>query len=122
MNKRGPLSSETLAKDSKERAEARLALERDDFKEVVSTAPGRRFMWRLINARCGVTSSSYSSDPYATAFGEGQRGVGIKLLNDMQEVAPEQYVVMLTEALRQQHEDAHVKASAEKSARAETDD
>ena len=65
--------------------------ELDDIKEIASSRGGRRFLWRLFS-QCNVFSTTFSSDPYSTAFNEGQRNIGLIVLNDMMQAAPEKFV------------------------------
>lgn len=82
------------------RREEHLALvraqrERDDFKWVVSTEQGRRFLWDLL-AFTGVYRSSFTGNSQ-TFFNEGRRDVGLRLLGQINEHEPEAYVTMLKE-------------------------
>jgi len=55
-------------------------IEKEDFKNVLSTKSGIRFVAKLIDM-CGVFRTSFSSDPIKTAFMEGQRNIGLYLLD-----------------------------------------
>lgn len=66
-----------------------------DFKWLMSDKRGRRFMWRLLDMtglyRCSFTGNS------TTFFNEGQRNIGLQLMADINEQAPEAYPQMLAE-------------------------
>jgi hypothetical protein len=67
--------------------------ELDDIKSVAGTRSGRRFLWRLL-AMANVFSESFNPDPYTTAYNEGRRIVGLTVLNDLMEAAPEKFISM----------------------------
>lgn len=85
-----------------ERENARLAIreaqriETEDLAWLMQEKAGRRFVWRLLS-EAGVFQSSYSESATETAYREGRRASGLKLLNDTMRVAKEQFVVMLLE-------------------------
>jgi GAF domain-containing protein len=81
-----------------------------DLLAVMSTAPGRRFVWGLIE---GVFAPSYASEALATAYNEGRRSVAIGLMVRCQQDATNQYVQALTEQLADQAADATTRAAAE---------
>lgn len=66
------------------------------LRNLLRTTPGRRWMWQLL-ASCHVFASTFRADPYTTAFGEGERSVGLRLLADVMRVAPEEYPTMAEE-------------------------
>ncbi|HEJ9609025.1 hypothetical protein JEP65_02205 [Proteus mirabilis] len=71
--------------------------EEQQLKEVMSTEAGRAVIWRLISDS-GVFRSSFSNDPYAMAFREGERNYGLKVFNKLHQVCPELYAQMANEA------------------------
>lgn len=94
-----------------EKAEAKAALdlknklrkerEDDDLEQVMNTECGRRFIWKILCAS-GVFHSSFSSDPYSTAFNEGARNKGLELFNNLLSVCPDLYLVMAKEDKEQE--------------------
>lgn len=76
-------------------AEARRK-EIEDLKWLMTHEPGRRFMWRLLEA-AGVYRTSFNNSGSITAFNEGQRNVGLRFLAEIHEHLPERYVQMLKE-------------------------
>lgn len=74
-------------------------LELDDMATILSMPQGRRFIWRYLEA-CGVFRTSFTGDN-ATFYNEGQRNVGLRLLADVNEAAPESYALMLQESRRE---------------------
>lgn len=73
----------------------------NDLKSVMSTEEGRRFMWRLLG-ESNVFGSSFSADPYLTAFKEGCRNFGLQMFEGLHRVCPELYALMADEAAKQQ--------------------
>lgn len=76
--------------------------EDDDLKQVMSVEYGRRFIWKILSAS-GVFHSSFSSDPYSTAFNEGARNKGLELFKNVMSVCPDLYLVMAEEAKEQEN-------------------
>lgn len=67
-----------------------------DISIVLSSVEGRRFYWRLL-CECGVFTSSYTGNN-TTFFNEGRRQIGLMLLNELNDIAPDAYLVMLKES------------------------
>lgn len=58
---------------------------------------GRAWFYDLLNF-CRIFETPYiSGDPYHTAFRCGNANIGLKILSDIQEAAPTDYLVMITE-------------------------
>lgn len=79
-------------------ARERLAQEAEeaDIRRLMSSKWGRRFLWRLMD-QAGVFRLSYAPDALATAFAEGNRNYGLRILNLIHALAPEHYPAMLKE-------------------------
>lgn len=95
---RNPTDLIEQAQDAEREQHAALAKaqrEAEDFKWVVSTEQGRRFIWDLL-AFTGIYRSSFTGNSQ-TFFNEGRRDVGLKVLGMVNEHAPEAYVTMLKE-------------------------
>lgn len=71
------------------------SLETSDFKFIMSSPQGRRFMWRLLD-KAGVFRSSFTGNSQ-TFFLEGQRNIGLVYLLMIQEHCPERYNEMVKE-------------------------
>lgn len=68
----------------------------NDLRFIMDDARGRRFMWELIS-RCGIYRSSYLSGrgvPEAVMFHEGERNIGLEIVNRISAVAPKGYELM----------------------------
>jgi hypothetical protein len=63
---------------------------------IMSVAPGRSWMLDLLE-RCHIFQVSFNGNALASAFAEGERNVGLKLLNDIMSFCPDQYIAMMQE-------------------------
>ena len=59
-----------------------------DVREVLGLPAGTRLYKRLL-ALANTLGASFANDPYSTAYNEGLRQMGIMLLRDANEAAPE---------------------------------
>jgi hypothetical protein len=65
---------------------------------VMDTAPGRAWIYRHL-ADCNIWMQTFlMGSPDGTAFNEGRRSVGLRLLDDIMTCAPERYMTMIAEA------------------------
>lgn len=87
-------------KDQIDKASKKLKTVRDqqveDIRFLLGTPQGRRFFWRYLD-ECGVFKTSFTGNSQ-TFFLEGSRNIGLKLLSDINESAPESYLLMQKEA------------------------
>lgn len=63
---------------------------------IMSVAPGRSWMLERLE-QTHVFSSSFNGNALHMAFAEGERNVGLQLLNDIMVACPDYYVVMMRE-------------------------
>ncbi len=89
-------ADETKVKESGERDKRGRELELADVAGILMTESGRRFYWNLLK-KCGVFESSFTGNN-TTFFNEGQRNIGLQLLNDLNEAYPDAYIKMLQES------------------------
>ena len=80
---------------NKAREKEKFGRERElsDIQHILSTAQGRRFLWRYLET-CGIYRSSFTGSS-ETFYLEGQRNIGLKLLADITEASPESYMLMM---------------------------
>lgn len=64
---------------------------------LMSSPAGRSYIHDHLT-RCHVFSSSFSASSLGMAFSEGERNIGLQILNDVMQFAPDQYVQMMREA------------------------
>jgi hypothetical protein len=70
----------------------------DELLWLMSDAKGRRFVWRLLQGY-GVYQLSYvQGDPAHTAFNEGRRNEGLKLMSQILQHCPARFSEMQKEA------------------------
>lgn len=87
-----------------------------DFRAVVATPEGRRFVWELLSP---AFLASFTGDPLTTAYNEGRRGVANELLARLNDHAPDALVAMLTAAAQARAADeAEDRAAQENAERA----
>lgn len=64
----------------------------------MTTYQGRAWFYDILN-RCYVTRTPFiSGDMYTTAFRCGEHNIGLQLLSDIQDAAPDLYITMIKEA------------------------
>lgn len=81
---------------AKTRERLRAEREANDLRAILATEQGRRFYWNLL-CYCRIFTSSMTGNSQ-TFFHEGMRQVGLKLLADLNDHAPEAYFLMLKES------------------------
>ena len=86
--------AERRERDKHARTTAYLAAE--DMKWLMGSKRGRRITFRVLEGT-GMYRSSFSDKALLTAFNEGQRNVGLMLMAQIHEVAPESYTLMMKE-------------------------
>lgn len=81
-----------------ERAELQALQLENDFKNVLSSASGRRVLQHLLN-HCGTNSATFTQNQAdVSAFREGRRDVGLYLTAQLQ-AHPALYLTFIQEAL-----------------------
>jgi hypothetical protein len=69
-----------------------------DLKAVMADPAGRRFVWRLLEL-AGIYRASFAGEStHATAFNEGQRSGGLRMLSEIFSACPGSYELMVKEA------------------------
>jgi len=88
--------------NNRKRQLANEALARDEFvRESLKTRAGRNYWWSFLE-RCHLFEVSYVQGSFdATAFREGERNIGQRMLADIMRVAPESWIEMMKEHRRQ---------------------
>lgn len=69
--------------------------ELEDIRLMLELPSGRRFIWRQLEV-CGIYKTSMTGNS-STFYNEGMRAVGLALLADIMEAAPESYLQMMKE-------------------------
>ncbi len=68
----------------------------DVLVSVMSTPGGRAWVLDILE-RCSIFATTFTGDALRSAFAEGQRNVGLFVLNDIMQTCPDQYVLMMQE-------------------------
>lgn len=94
----GPASNPEKVK--RKDLEGRMARRQElgDIASILTTEEGRRFYWRVM-VRCGLFKSSFTGNN-TTFFNEGERNIGLMLIADLNEAAPQAYLQMLQESMK----------------------
>lgn len=87
--------------DEKRKEEAKEAKrirrkEIDDIRQILKLPAGRRYLWRMLS-ECGVFRSSFTQNSNQTAFNEGIRNIGLKVLEDINEAESTAFAQMQNE-------------------------
>ncbi len=64
---------------------------------IASTTSGRRYLWEKLEA-CHIFATSYHDSAQRMAFLEGERSVGLQLLNDITRWCPDEFILAMREA------------------------
>lgn len=70
---------------------------KERIKAQLSTRMGRRYVWDILDF-CGIYDTTFRHDTHQTAFAEGARMVGLKLLKELRDVDLDLEHVMIKEA------------------------
>lgn len=87
---------EKQVKKRKTKIQIRKEQDKEDLRSILSSASGRRFMWKLLE-ECGVYKISFTGNSH-TFFNEGKRQIGLRLIEDIFDAAPNAYTEMRMEA------------------------
>jgi hypothetical protein len=66
-----------------------------DIRLILESEQGRRFLWKYLS-KCGVFKSSFTGNSQ-TFFLEGQRNIGLQLMEDIMAADADAYVKMAKE-------------------------
>jgi len=70
---------------------------RDVLAQLLSKPAGRLWLWELLSAAHMFQQSYVPGDPYATAFRDGERNLGLRVLSEAMSVSADDFVLMLKE-------------------------
>jgi len=83
---------------AKQKTESQNDQRLNDVREIMNSVRGRRFYWKLM-VKCGIFQNNFHGEQtHDTAYDLGQRNIGLQLLADVNEAAPEAYLKMLGES------------------------
>lgn len=79
----------------------------EDFKVVMSTVQGRRFIRRVLHDVCGVHRTCFHGPSTNDAFFDlGQRNVGLFVLSEIEEACPEKGLLMNAENIEMKRKES----------------
>jgi hypothetical protein len=97
MNQEAPnAADENQVRERSTKQRSKRLSELEDINWILGSKQGRRFFWRYLGM-CGVFESSFTGNN-TTFFKEGERNIGLRLLSDLNESAPNAYALMQKEA------------------------
>lgn len=73
---------------------------------LMSSLAGRAWVRSILEA-AHVFQTSFSPNPYATAFAEGERNIGLRILGAVVQHCPDQYLAMMREAQEKENGRRH---------------
>lgn len=86
----------SLARKAAKADKERLAQENAVISGIMATPGGRAWMHDYL-AFCAVFGSTYTGEALSSAFQEGRRAVGLRLLADVMRACPDMYIQMMRE-------------------------
>ncbi len=90
-------AQQRAAEEQEKQAKLRADIKADDYRWLMESEKGRRIMWHLLSD-CRVFGSTFHTSAAQAAFNEGQRNVGLWLLDSVMKFCPEQFTRMQDEA------------------------
>lgn len=99
MNDHDPMDvnlQERTKAEAEKRGKAAQQTEADDVIWLMSNKRGRRIIWRQLES-AGVFQLSFNATAMVMAFQEGRRSEGLRVLAQIHQSCPEQYVTMIQE-------------------------
>lgn len=100
------LSEAEMEERQAKRAELARGQYEQDFRDLLSRPAGRRLLLHILEQLAGTFGASFMGGrPEDAIYREGQRSVGIALMQEAQRLEPTDYVHMLLEGLERQAEE-----------------
>lgn len=99
MTKEFNASDETSVKNAKQKEKNRLDTELADIKLLLGKQWGRRIVYKILE-RTGRDRTSFNSDSNVMSFNEGERNIGLWLLDKVVSADRDQYELMQKENLK----------------------
>lgn len=90
-------ADESQVKEARDSERRRANRQSDDIHFLMKHPQGQRFIWRVL-AECGVAKLSFNHSGSITAFNEGARDVGHKVISMLSEAEPTYYPKLMIAA------------------------
>ena len=91
------MAEKSREKKAADREKFRRERELNDIRRICGRAEGRRLIWRIFT-RAHIYETTFTGEALAGSFKEGERNLGLFLLADLMEAAPERLMEMMKEA------------------------
>lgn len=91
-------TSEPLEVNKVRKKAARTRATRLEFVHAAMTTEQGRAWFYDILIRCHVFSTPFDADPYRHSYRAGEANIGLQILSDIQDSAPDQYITMVKES------------------------
>lgn len=92
----------------------------NDMASILETEAGRRTLWRYLMA-AGIFKCSFTGDATTTVFWEGNRNIGLKILDDIMLANPAAYHQMYAAQAQRLREEEFEKDENENESKKEED-
>ncbi len=83
-------------KDAKRKEKNKVWRDKENLQAILNMKSGRAILWKYL-CECGLFKTSYVSEGSEIYFLEGQRNIGLSIMNDINEVDPDSYLKMMKE-------------------------
>lgn len=90
------ISNESTVAAIKEKSKSAAETFKEDIEWLMSNPRGRRIVWKYLE-RCHVFETSFTTNLSQTNFNEGERNIGLQILNDIMSHAEDKYIKMMNE-------------------------
>lgn len=89
-------SNETQVRQRSLAAKRREKADRDILTGLMSSPDGRAWLWSLL-AQCHIYQTSFDPDPHVAAFKEGERNIGLWLVQAINRTCPDLMIQAMKE-------------------------
>jgi hypothetical protein len=124
MSEPANASSRKSIREAEKAARIRDRQRREVITSLMSTRPGRSWLWDTLSS-CSIFSTTHvPSDALGSAFQEGRRSMGLALLSDILAACPDQFILAMREHNERHlnnHDPAALPADAERLSGAQPD-
>lgn len=98
---REDFSDEKQVKKRSKKHKLREQREREDLQQVLSTAAGRRVLWRILDQSKLLAPDMFTGQDSFTNHNLGKRDLGLWLYNEIMGCEPEAFIKMMNEQFKE---------------------
>ena len=99
MSRAEDVGDEKKVKKKKNKQQLVRERELEEIRQVISTAFGRRFLWRIL-IKCGMFQTLSGYTELSMAIKSGKRDMGLWLVNEINEADKNGYIKLIQEDLK----------------------